>query len=58
VVSRWRDVPSGSDAGLVARAASWEACQDWELTEHRIPAAIVATELVFNAARHARTPAG
>jgi len=56
MVSRWRDIPSSADAGLVARAATWEVCQDWGLTSHRIPAAVVATELVFNAIRHAGTP--
>jgi len=55
VVIRWRDIPGDTDAGLLARAASWEVCQDWELTELGIPAAIVATELVTNAVRHART---
>jgi hypothetical protein len=55
VISRWRDIPAGADGGLVARAASWEACRDWELSELGIPAAIVATELVSNAVRHAGT---
>lgn len=56
LVSRWREIAPSSDTGIVARAAARDVCEDWQLVELAIPAAVVATELVVNAVRHARTP--
>lgn len=54
-VARHRDLPPAPDAPAMARALVREVCTDWSATAAEDAAALVASELVSNVVRHARS---